>query len=85
MSNNFFPLKNGLHQAPPSSFSLHQAVVAKPRKQWQKGKMMGTPQLLVLQYKMTKTPQPRQRHIFGSGNGIRNNKHLQFLNLITGG
>ncbi len=29
MSNDFFPLKNGLHQTPPSSFSLHQAVVAK--------------------------------------------------------
>jgi hypothetical protein len=29
MSNDFFSLKNGLHQMPPSSFSLHQAVVAK--------------------------------------------------------
>jgi hypothetical protein len=31
MSNDFFPLKNGLHQTPPSSsiVRLHQAVVAK--------------------------------------------------------
>ncbi len=29
MNNAFFPLKNGLHLTPPSSFSLHQAVVAK--------------------------------------------------------
>ncbi len=40
MSNDFFPLKYGLHQTPPSSFSLHQAVVAKPTNQRKKEKMM---------------------------------------------
>jgi hypothetical protein len=84
MSNDFFPLKNGLHQTPPSSFSLHQAVVAKPRNQRKKEKMTNITIATTLQYKIIKTPQQRlTQKYFRSG--ISNNKPLQFLNLITGG